>query len=104
MDGVDACYHFAGIVGVHPRALTLRRLWQMTEGRNRQQRSDMLEQASLVWAGGDVDLELYLFCGLWIDSNVGRPMKYSPEMEARIEQEVAKIRSENPDLPQLKGP
>lgn len=99
LDGVDACWHFAGIIGIRPERLTLRRLWQMVEGRARQQRAEMVELASLVWGAGDIDLELYILRGQWSETGRGGPPILDPELQAKVDARIEEMRAADPSLP-----
>jgi len=103
LNGVEACYYYAGVIGINAAGITLRRLWMMACGRIRQQRIAMTEQAYLVWAMGDIDIESYTFFGQLTLTGVGGQMQVSPDMQAKIDAEVEKTRRENPELPQWDG-
>jgi hypothetical protein len=100
MNGIEAGYHFAGAVGVGPRGYTLRQLWMMAEGAAKMARRKTLELATLVWSLGDVDVEDFLHFGHMNTTGKGGPVQLTPDLHARIEAEVARIRRENPGLPQ----
>ena len=103
MDGIEAGYHFAGIVGISPRKLTLNQLWRMAEGAIKNRRREVLELASLVWSLGSIDYEAYLHYGQMSETGSGGPVQLTPELHAKIEAEVERIRRENPQLPQARG-
>jgi hypothetical protein len=103
MDGVEAGYHFAGVVGISPRRMTLRQLWMMAEGAIRNRRREVLELASLVWSLGSIDWESYLHFGHMTETGSGGPVQLTPEMHARVEAEVERIRRENPGLPGVRS-
>ena len=71
----------------------------MAEGCRHQRRIDLAEQSMLVWGMDSIDLENYLFTGQMIDTGKGGPVEVSPEVQAAIDAEVARIRRENSDLP-----
>jgi hypothetical protein len=99
-DGAEACYRYAGIVGVSARKHTLRQLWMMAEGVLRQRRIDHVQLACIALSHG-VDVERYLETGVIGESSVGKPLELTPEMQARVDAEVERIRRENPHLPSL---
>jgi hypothetical protein len=101
MAAVEACYSLAGQIGVHPRGLTFRQLWMMADGRARCRRIEVLEQAVLVWALNEYDPIGYTEWGKMESNNVGKPVEYSPEMEAAIQQEIARQAAAG-ELPDLK--
>jgi hypothetical protein len=102
MDGVDAAYEFAGIIGIRPHGLTLRQLWRMACGATRQRRLDALHIVCLAF-NGSLDTEKFLQFGLVEESNVGKPLVLSPELEAKVQEEIERIRRENPDLPKVQA-
>ncbi len=102
MDAIEAGYHFAGVVGISPRKLTLRQLWMMAEGKNKAQRQNNLELSSLVWGLSEIDWEDYLHYGHMTQTGAGGPVQVKPELQAKIEEEVERIRRENPGLPKFK--
>ena len=101
MGAVEACYSLAGQVGIHPRGLTFRQLWMMADGRARCRRIELLEQAVLVWALNEHDAIAYTEWGKMESSNIGKPVEYSPEMEAQIREEIARQAAAG-ELPDLK--
>lgn len=103
MNGVEACYHFAGIVAIHPKGLTLRQLWRMAVGKIQQKRIEILELANMVWGADGIDTEAYLFHGKMIPTGKGGPVQMSPELEAKVAAEVKRMRAENPSLPRAPG-
>lgn len=102
LDGVEACYHFAGVIGVRPHGLTLRQLWRMASGRIRQNRFEMFELSSLVWGLSDIDLLQYLYFGRLEETGAGGPSQVPPDIQSMVDAEVEKIRAENPDLPAIR--
>lgn len=103
MDAIEAGYSFAGIVGVSPRRMTLRQLWQMAEGAARAARRSNLEIASLVWSLGSIDVEDYLHYGQMAETGSGGPPQAPPELQERLDAEIQKIRRENPSLPGVRS-
>ena len=103
MDGIEAGYHFAGVVGISPRKFTLNQLWRMAEGAIKNRRREVLELASLVWSLGSIDAEDYLHYGQLSETGSGGPVQLTPELHAKIESEVERIRLENPQLPQARS-
>ena len=99
MDGIEAGYHFAGAVGISPRGFTLRQLWRMFEGAAKTARRTALELSTLVWSLGSIDCEDFLHYGQMTETGKGGPVQLTPELHAKVEAEVARIRSENPSLP-----
>lgn len=102
MNAIDASYHFAGVCGLSPKGWTLRQLWAMANGRIGNRRRENLELASLVWSLGEIDWESYLLYGEMTETGRGGPVQLTPELHARIEAEVERIRKENPDLPTIR--
>jgi hypothetical protein len=98
MDAIDACYAFAGIVGISPAGLSLRRLWAMAEGKARFLRHHQVGQASAVWGLSDSDPLIYAEFGILQAVEIGKPVKYSDEMQAKINTEVARIYEQEPEL------
>ena len=98
MPAIEACYAFAGVVGVHPRGLTLCQLWKMANGKIRALRYHQVGQATMVWGGGEIDPILYAEYGKADAASKGKPLEYSAEMQAEIEAKVAKIYKQNPEL------
>lgn len=103
LDAVEACYTFAGTIGVSPDGLTLRQLWRMVDGRNRQRRAELIEQSQLIWAMDQIDVEAYLEFGAFEASGKGGPVQVSPDVQARIDAEIERIQRENPGLPRPGG-
>jgi hypothetical protein len=98
MDGVEAAYEFAGVVGIRPHGLTLKQLWRMACGATKQRRLDALHIVFLAF-NNSLDTEKFLKFGMVEESNVGKPLVLSPELEAKVQEEIEKIRKENPGLP-----
>lgn len=101
-DAVEAGYGFAGIVGVSPRGFTLRQLWWMAEGELKARRRSNLEVATLVWSLSEIDCEDYLHFGQMTGTGSGGPVQIPPELRGRLDEEIARIRRENPNLPGIK--
>lgn len=101
LDGADACYHFAGIVGVSPDDRTLRELEKMAWGRYAQRRREMIEQSQLIWNLDGIDIERYVCFGQIESTGKGGPVQLNPELEAEVQAEVNRLRAENPNLPKL---
>ena len=98
MDGVDAAFEFAGIVGVNPRGLTLRQLWRMAIGAMKQKRLDALHIVCLAF-NSSLDTRKFLEFGIVEESQIGKPFVLRPDLEAKAQEEIEKIRRENPNLP-----
>lgn len=98
MDAVEACYAFAGIVGIRPHGLTLCQLWKMANGKLKAMRYHQLGQASMVWGLGNADPIVYAEYGQMTDSKVGKPLEHDAETQAKIDAEVARIYADNPHL------
>ncbi len=94
MDGCEACYCYAGEVGVSPKGLTLRRLFAMADARSRKRRGEMLEQAMLVWALNDYDPIQYVEHGRMQQGTIGKPIEYPSEIEAAIQAEIERQKQE----------
>lgn len=103
MDGIEAGYHFAGVVGLNPRGFTLNQLWQMACGAIKNRRRELLDLASLVWSLGSIDLEDYIHFGHMTETGNGGPVRLDPDLQARVDQEAERIRRENPGLPTTIG-
>lgn len=100
LDGVDAAYEYSGVIGVKPHGLTLRQLWRMANGRARQQRLNSLHMVCLAF-NDQVDVPKFLRTGAMAETNVGKPLMLPPELEAKVQEEVERIRRENPNLPTM---
>lgn len=103
MNGVEAAYCYAGMVGMLPDGITLRRLWKLAAGKIRHRRSEMFELAQLVWGFGDIDVQKYLCYGIWEPTGAGGPPQIPPELQAGIDAEIAKTYEQNPELRKLNG-
>jgi len=101
MDAIEAGYHFAGLCGITPKGWTLRQLWMMANGKISFGRRNNLEVASLVWGLSDIDWESYLLYGEMSQTGRGGPVQVSPETQAKIDEEIDRIRRENPGLPKF---
>jgi len=102
MGAIEAGYHFAGICSVSPKGYTLRQLWMMANGKQTAQRNANVDVAYLVWAMSEVDIEAYLLFGEMSETGRGGPVDLTPELQHRLEQEVERIRAENPGLPTVR--
>jgi len=60
----------------------------------------MVEQSILVWGLDGINVENYLFFGQLESTGKGGPVQLSPELERKVDEEAARIRAENPSLPQ----
>lgn len=100
MDGIEAAYEYAGIVGIRPHGLTLRQLWRMATGAMKQKRVESLQLICLAF-NDSVDTEKFLELGIITESCVGKPLVLSDELEAKVQAEIERIRRENPDLPTI---
>jgi len=74
----------------------------MANGATKQRRLDALHIVCLAF-NDSIDIQKFLNYGSVTDSNVGKPLILSPDLEAKVEQEIERIRRENPNLPQLKS-
>ena len=99
MDGIEAGYHFAGVIGISPRRFTLNQLWRMADGKIKNRRRETLELASLVWGLSSIDWEDYLHFGVMTETGSGGPVQVPPELQDKLAAEVARIRNDNPSLP-----
>lgn len=102
MDGVEACYYFAGVCGVLPRSLSLRKLMMMANGPIKQRRIETVNLAALVWSLGSVDVEKYIHFGFIEDTGAGGPVRLSDELQAKVDAEVERRRQTEPDLPKAR--
>lgn len=100
LDGVDAAYEFAGVVGLSPIGLTLRQLWRMANGRAKQRRIESLHLICLAF-NESLDAAKFLATGQFTESCVGKPLELPEYLEDQVRAEVGKIRRENPDLPKF---
>jgi hypothetical protein len=103
MDAIEAGYHFAGICVVHPKGWTLRQLWMMANGKISSGRRQNLELANLVWGLSEIDWEAYLIYGEMSGTGRGGPVQVKPEVQARIDEEIERLKAENPGLPKFQG-
>jgi hypothetical protein len=99
MDAIEAGYEFAGILGISPRGLTLRQLWRMAHGAQKDSRRENLELANLVWGLAEIDWEDYLLYGRMGSTGKGGPVQVKPDVQEKIDAEIERIRRENPNLP-----
>lgn len=99
MDAIEASYEYAGILGLSPRGLTLRQLWRMAHGNQKDRRRESLEIANLVWGLSEIDWEEYLLYGRMSSTGKGGPVQVKPDVQEKIDAEIERIRRENPNLP-----
>ncbi len=71
----------------------------MVNGRAKQQRIESLQLVCLAF-NDTMDTQRFLDTGIITESCVGKPLELSPEMEAKVQEEIERIRAENPQLPQ----
>jgi hypothetical protein len=100
LDGIDAAYEFAGVVGLNPKGLTLRQLWRMQNGLARQRRIETMQLVCVAF-NDSLDVSRFLQTGTIEESDVGKPLRLSDELEAQVQIEIEKIRRENPELPRI---
>jgi hypothetical protein len=100
LDGVDAAYEFAGTIGIRPHGLTLRQLWRMANGKAKQSRLESLHLICLAF-NDQVDVPRFLRTGAMGETNIGKPLMLPPELEAKVQEEIQRIRAENPELPTM---
>lgn len=81
----------------------MNQLWRMSNGRAKQSRIEIIELASMVWGLDSVDRLEYLLYGNLTSSGKGQPVQLEPELQAKVDAEIERIRRENPDLPRAKG-
>jgi len=79
--------------------MTLRQLWRMANGRAKQSRRESFDLVRLAF-NDSIDVLAFLNTGSVVESCVGKPLELSPEMEAKVQEEIERIRAENPQLPQ----
>lgn len=103
LNGIDACYHFAGVVGIKPNGITLRNILVMANGRMKQSRIEAVQLAGLVWGIGSIDIDKFIHFGIAEQTGAGGPVRLSQEMEAKVAEEVAKLRMSDPTLPKPRG-
>jgi len=71
----------------------------MADGKAKQKRIESLHLICLAFNDG-LDVPLFLRTGRVTESCVGKPVVLSPELEAKVQDEIERIRRENPELPQ----
>lgn len=103
MPPIEACYRFAGYVGLPPESYTLRQLWMMADGRARNRRLENLELGQVVWTIGQFDPEEYLIFGMINQSNQGNDVELTDEQHAEVRRKIEEIKAANPDHPTIKG-
>ena len=72
----------------------------MANGRAKQARRESLDLVRIAF-NGSLDVLRFLETGSVVESCVGKPLELSPEMESAVQDEIEKIRRENPELPQV---
>jgi len=87
MGGIEAAYALAGMVGVHPRGLTLAELWDMSQGRRKMMREHAYHVAALFGSSG-VNVELFLATGSIDDGS--SPPYIPPELQRKVDEHQAK--------------
>jgi len=71
----------------------------MANGRAKQTRLESLHLICLAF-NTSLDTERFLETGIVSESCAGKPLELSPEMESAVQEEVERIRRDNPDIPQ----
>jgi len=71
----------------------------MANGRTKQSRRESFDLVRLAF-NDSIDVLAFLNTGSVAESCVGKPLELSPEMEAKVQEEIERIRAENPQLPQ----
>jgi hypothetical protein len=102
IDGIDAAYEYAGIVGINPKGLTLRQLWRMANGVAKQRRIESLQLVHIAF-NDSLDIPKFLRTGVVDETVVGKPLVLSDELEEQVQAEIERIRRENPNLPKFKS-
>jgi hypothetical protein len=72
----------------------------MATGKAKQRRIESLHLVCLAM-NSEVDVHRFLLTGQVVETVAGKPLELSPELEEQVQQEVERIRRENPDLPQF---
>lgn len=72
----------------------------MHNGLARQQRIAILQSIMLEY-GNRIDTNKFLQTGELTESNIGKPLELSPDLEAKVQEEIDKIRRENSSLPKF---
>lgn len=86
------------MIGIRPHGLTLRELWRMANGKAKQKRIEALQLVMLAFNDG-LDASKFIQTGHLFESCVGKPVQLTPEQEHAVQEEIERIRRENPDLP-----
>lgn len=97
---MQASWQYAGILGMWPVGMTLRRLWQMVEGRNRQNRADQIQLANLVWGINEIDL-----LSFWVYGEMQATPSGIESLPEETQEQLRKKTKElqaNPDAPKWK--
>jgi len=103
IDGIDAlaaAWEYAGILGLWPVGMTLRRLWIMVEGRNRQTRVDQIQLANLVWGIGEIDLLSFMVYGSMAQTPKGVE-SLPDETQEQLRKKIKEMQSD-PNAPKWK--
>jgi hypothetical protein len=103
MDAITASYHFAGVTSHSPKEFGLDELWMMANGYSYQRRAEILQMTNVLWGGDKMDLEKFLKHGIVNETGKGGPVQLSPDLQQKIDAEIARIRQENPGLPKIKS-
>lgn len=72
----------------------------MGNGLAKQRRVESLHLIALAF-NGDLDIAKFLQTGQLAETCVGKPLELDPELEAKVQAEVDRIRRENPNLPKF---
>jgi hypothetical protein len=72
----------------------------MQNGQARQRRVEIL-QTAMIQYGEPINVHKFLATGEMTESKVGKPLELSPDLEAKVQEEIQRIRSENPNLPKF---
>jgi hypothetical protein len=71
----------------------------MACGKAKQKRIESLQLVCLAF-NDSLDTQKFLETGQMAESCVGKPLELPPELEAKVQAEIERIRRENPELPQ----
>jgi len=100
IDGVDALtasWHYAGLLGLWPVGMSLRRLCLMAEGKSRASRQQSLELSQLVWGLSQIDLLKFIVHGEITDHGIGEEVTMTAEQRQSVDDQVKTMRKDNPD-------
>lgn len=100
LDAITAAWQYAGVLGLWPVGMTLRQLWMMVEGRNRQTRVDQIQLANLVWGIGEINLLSFLVYGS-MESIPSGIESLPPETQEQIRLKTKELRAD-PNTPKWK--